>query len=208
MLLQNRLIDFKLLANACAFYSAHGYSQIEVPWIVNPMVSMSTFEGSPESDIAFKLDSGHSLVCSAEQGFVSLMLDDKLTDNTKYFSISPCFRNERMDDTHSKWFIKLELFAYSTNNAKFDETFKSDALKFFGSCGLNRSTGASLKSVDTSEGTDIYAELKRHDGFYIEIGSYGVRDIEGYTVSYGTGAALPRLSAVIEESERLSIGSL
>lgn len=213
MLLQERLIDYKMLSNACAFYSAYGYAQTEVPWVVGVDESKSTFVGNPDDDISFKLSNSEVLVCSAEQGFVARMHDLALTPKTKYFSVSPCFRDERLDHTHSKWFIKLELFAYFSQEddgiaEEYKLAFENDAMRFFGVCGFNRTTGAKLIKKYTDIGTDIYAETPTRDGFSLELGSYGLRGIGDKVIVYGTGLALPRMSLAIDESEARSIGGV
>jgi hypothetical protein len=69
----------------------------------------------------------------------------------------------------------------------------SDAYYFFESLGYTGRCGeqaAKIETVDTPVGRDI-----NFNG--IEVGSYGIREFEGFKWVYGTGAAEPRLSQAI-----------
>lgn len=191
MLLQEKVIDYRMLADAVEFYTDKGYSQCEVPWVVESVFSFAT---SPTRDkgIAFELTDGDFLVASAEQGFVKEDFLGRLTRDKKWFAVSPCFRNEKLDETHSKWFMKLELFAsaYSHEDAAlFGIDFLRDAKEFF---------------ERYVEQTNV---VRTHDGFDIngshglELGSYGVRTLDpGHFIAYGTGLALPRFTLATEWS--------
>ena len=110
-LLQHVGVDYEALAMACKFYRNYGYRQIETPWLISEDSALST---SPDGTrgCAFVTDGGQYLVCSAERGFIEMLGRGALRSDTNYFSVSPCFRNEQLDSTHSKTFIKLELFAF------------------------------------------------------------------------------------------------
>jgi hypothetical protein len=183
-MLQDKKIDYRLLASACEFYEARGYEQIEVPWVISPDISIMT---SPTGTLrgAFVLSDGRTLVCSAEHGFVDKTLKDELVPDKFYYSVSPCFRDEILDATHSKWFMKLELFFVTKKPLASGYAvlqMVKDAYSFFSYSGVNN-----VKK----EATEIGIDLMAGD---LEIGSYGTRVIGDYTIAYGTGAALPRLS--------------
>lgn len=187
MLLQDRPIDYSILARACEFYANEGFTQVEVPWVVMPAFSRMT---SPTGDdgIAFVLRDGRHLVCSAEQGFIQEVMTGNLVTGREYFSVSPCYRDEIPDGTHSKWFMKLELFGISTSSIgarAMAEEFTIAARRFFTSEHVAHSL---LR-------TDIGVDVMAGD---LEIGSYGIRQIGNVYAAYGTGVALPRLQLAKE----------
>lgn len=181
-------IDYTALSTACNFYSNYGYQQIETPWLIDEEFMLST---SPDGTrgCAYMTDGMEYLVCSAEQGFMQLAFRGELQSQKKYYSVSPCFRNEQEDVLHVKQFMKLELFGYADNkNAahEFVHHFLEDARELF----------RHKFSVETSVVcTDIGVDLVNKNG-YIELGSYGVRNYGGMHCAYGTGLALPRITQV------------
>lgn len=184
MLLQYKQIDYKLLAEACRYYNNIEYNQIESPWIIEEKYSLIT---SPDGSrgVAYALDNGQHLICSSEQGMLQMTFNNTLRSGLKYFSVSPCFRDEPLDDSHSKWFMKLELFAICTteNGAKVLSTrFSSDASTFFKRYKVKH------KIIQTLIGEDII------DSNGLELGSYGIRKYDDFCTVYGTGLALPRFS--------------
>lgn len=184
--LQDKLIDYRILAKACDFYESHKFQQIEVPWIIHSIYSHFT---SPTGDkgYAMALEDGNSyLVCSAEQGFIRQAILGELPKRKWFYSVSPCFRDEDLDETHSKYFMKLELFTLN-GRAKCTsdyQKFASRAYQFFrNECGITE-----LRIEQTPIGLDIMSGD-------LELGSYGVRQIAGEEwCAYGTGVALPRVS--------------
>jgi seryl-tRNA synthetase len=188
MMLQDKILDYQILADACKFYRFREYEQIEVPWIVCADFAQLTM---PESAVPFVLNDGAYLVGSAEQGFVQMALLNQLDYGKFYFSVSPCFRNEKRDDTHSTWFMKVELFHKSTTHAAASNAamyMMDHAIQFFRKAGV-----IELQTARVDTGIDIMADS-------LEIGSYGVRQISDFYVAFGTGAALPRLQLAIEAS--------
>lgn len=186
-MLQTKLIDYPLLARACQFYESRGYKQIEVPWIVEGEVSRMTSPTGTDG-VAFILQDSRHLVCSAEHGFIDMFLHGGLEIHQKYYSVSPCFRDEEHDDTHSKWFMKLELFVACERRAGavlyYDGFIK-------GARTLFREEGVETETIETAIGLDLMAGD-------LEVGSYGLRKINNSYVAYGTGLALPRLSLAQE----------
>lgn len=185
-MLQNRIIDYGALAKACDFYSHRCYDQIEVPWIVEGEISRMTSPDGTDG-VAFILHNGKHLVCSAEQGFLKMYMDGELETNQKYFSVSPCFRDE-LDETHSKWFMKLELFAVCSKNA-MAAILVDGFIK--GARTLYKELGVTTDITRTEIGFDLMAGT-------LELGSYGFRSIGDDYLAYGTGLALPRLSLAQE----------
>ena len=94
-------IDYNLLNKALKYFSKKGFNQIEVPW----RVSREAINGTFDSKDSFK-SKDKFLIGSAEQGFLELHLQNKLTSN-QLMSVSPCFRNEPEDYFHQQEFIKL-----------------------------------------------------------------------------------------------------
>lgn len=189
-MLQSKLIDYRLLADACQYYDKQGYMQREVPWIVEAEYSRMT-SPLPGDGFSFVLQDKRHLVASGEQGFVEQTLRGvgEFSYTDRCFAVSPCFRDEPHDATHSKWFMKLELFSlHAKPEAAYQSSFKM--------LDQARTFALSKGCIDTwQQKTDIGYDLMVSE---LEIGSYGIRKIGDYYIAYGTGAALPRLSLAIE----------
>lgn len=150
------------------------------------VIPLTTLLLTTEKTKILLCNDGLGLVGSAEQGFLQLVLDDKLEDRyATYMSDGPCFRplDEGRSPYHHGYFYKLELFCLDCEDrwAPFLET----AREFF-----QAHTDKKVKTVRTEEGFDL--EI---DG--IEVGSYGRRMVGPLDWSYGTGLALPRFSQVV-----------
>lgn len=190
-ILQHRPIDYLSLSKACQYYTSCGFEQVEVPWIVNRFFSVIT-SPSGDSGCAISVGEHDFLVCSAEQGLIRQAVLNELSRGKALFAVSPCFRDEEHDETHSKQFVKLELFTVDTEKVcrRRVRTFADMAVFLFRSLGVRNP-----EVVETGIGLDVMA-----DG--LELGSYGVRNIMGSEwCTYGTGIALPRLSLAVERSE-------
>lgn len=179
------LIDWSLLAKAAQFYAQAGFTQTETPYALPEVYHSYT---KPHNDPSFILNNGvfkeqpHELVGSAEQGFIYLILNDLVHTQEKLFSITPCFRCDNYDDLHQPWFMKLELFHYSSEFN--DIILMVNLVKKF----LELQTKSPLIIVNTTV-TSYDLELNG-----IEVASFGFRVVEGLTFIYGTGLALPRFS--------------
>lgn len=184
---RNVNIDYEVLASACKFYSYYGYSQIETPWLVSEKSALATALDDSRGG-TYVTDDGQHLVYSAEQGFVQMVLSGQLEPGKNYFSLSPCFRSGVPGGTHSKTFVELGLFSYFNNNRKdlasqAVNQFVEDARELFATRikVLTRivpiTTGYNIEDVDG-----------------LELGSYGIKIIDGLYCTYGTGIALPRIS--------------
>ena len=185
------LIDYDVLHKALKYFSKHGFTQIEVPWRVSKEAINVTFN----SNESFKSDDKF-LVGSAEQGFLELQLQGKLTSSGQYMSVSPCFRNETADYYHQQEFIKLELIYFSNFEISKDDVqfvaFRQFVVSFI-------TKKLNIKSSDiiimqTNDKSSLHSEDILING--LEYGSYGVRMFKDFYYIYGTGIALPRFSKI------------
>lgn len=194
-------IDYTLLGLAANFYKKAGYENVETPWIVDYREIVST---APNNLPGYAVEvippcgdnpSKEFLVCSAEQGFVYMLNRYLLSPEQLYYSVSPCFRYEDDTEIHSKEFMKLELFSYSTiysNAIDLMNIHIANALTFI--------KGHVDKNVSTLENSDAGIDIISYNG--IELGSYGVRRIGDFYIAYGTGIALPRASLVFSQTKK------
>lgn len=176
------MIDYTVLSQALSFYSIHGFRQIEIPWITDSDSLRATLPPNMERDpIMWVPNMGGGLVGSAEQGFVQIRNN---IPRSLLMAVSPCFR--RGDDRsplHQQTFMKLEL--HDNRDDRDLLGMVGTALRFY------QLHVPDARVIETPEGFDIV------DLHGIELGSYGERTHNGYSWVYGTGVALPRLSAVI-----------
>ncbi len=189
-------IDWEMLYKAEKYYRlALNSTYIETPWIVEPNVAGIT---APSDEIKCSLG---QLVGSAEQGFLQLLndRDPKMEMGRYYHSISPCFRNDVIDELHERHFMKLELiYPYADGNGYVgpysvlsDMIDKAKELFF--------ELGGVLSKVEpiVDQGYDIVGYKSG-----IELGSYGIRSAGGCIKwVYGTGLALPRFTLVKEKEK-------
>lgn len=185
------LINYDVLHKALKYFSKHGFTQIEVPWRVSKEAINVTFN----SNESFKSDDKF-LVGSAEQGFLELQLQGKLTSSGQYMSVSPCFRNEVVDYYHQQEFIKLELIYFSNHEINKDDvqfvTFRQFVVSFI-TKKLNIKPSYII-IMQTNDKNSLHSEDILINGF--EYGSYGVRKFNDIYYIYGTGIALPRFSKI------------
>jgi aspartyl/asparaginyl-tRNA synthetase len=181
-------INYNILAEALTHYKVCGYQEIDVPWLVSKEAVNIT---KPLTCRSFETFAGH-LVGSGEQSLLEIR---NLLNNQKYVCITPCFRDDERDDNlHFNYFMKVELMhvindSFSLIQEKNAlEDVINDAYNFMNNrmwksnCTINR--------VATPDGIDINING-------IEVGSYGIRMIEGFKWIYGTGIAEPRFSQAI-----------
>lgn len=178
-------INWELLSEAYKYYS-NFYQYIETPYLIPKEYTEYT---KPHTNNSFILTNDdfhtqpHELVGSAEQGFIYLLLNERL-EKQKYFSITPCFRSEQFDTLHQPWFMKLELFNYSSDENDL-ESMIQECMSFF----ADQNIIPQLEQT-SSKSYDILINN-------IEVGSYGFRKIENHTFIYGTGLALPRFTIAL-----------
>jgi hypothetical protein len=184
------VINWSAIGEAVQYYRRHGFTYVEVPWIVPRAVIDVTI---PPGHVPHETTGG-ALVGSAEQSFVAMMLDGQLKRGESYVAASPCFRDDPPDRLHQTTFFKVELVYISDGQDPWDEDLKRKfahgmaltAQRFFHSTLLPKGSPAT-SIVQTADGYDI-----EYQG--IELGSYGVRGHNGWTWVYGTGLAEPRFS--------------
>lgn len=193
--IKNYLIDYELLGEAQKYYDRKGFHPIEVPWVVDKEFSLIT----TTKDKTFATKPSKHVVGSAEQAFLQLAVNKKLVEHYRYQAITPCFRRDTVDESHSQWFMKLELFEFCTDattnpklNLGLEYTYLiSSAFEFFQTTtgkafGFFPHLAPKTEIVATEDGSDITVNG-------VEVGSYGKRCYKNVTWIYGTGVALPRL---------------
>jgi hypothetical protein len=175
------MIDYARLDRSIKFYEDYGFKRIESPWTVTKAISNITkpVDGKDWEIIG----KDKVLVASGEQSFLYLYLKGFLPKG-KYQTITPCFREEKFDITHTKYFIKNELIITDeVNTLKLDEIV-SICQRFF-----EKEIGKGVDVVKTEQGFDL-----EYNG--IEIGSYGIRSCEYLDWIYATGLAEPRMTII------------
>lgn len=172
-------VDWGRLAEAVRFYEARGYARREVPWFVPRDIQEIT---CPFPQNIMSVAGLGCLVGSAEQAFLALALAGDIVPG-RYLALTPCFRDEPEDVTHTKTFMKVELFACGPEDQMWAEAerMRDDALAFMTGAGRLPDT------VETPAGWDL-------EICGVEVGSYGTRRARGLTWAYGTGLAEPRFS--------------
>ena len=178
-------IDYLKLMAALKYYQQLGFQYVNLPWAVSDHFTDLT---KPSNMKNFYLND-LALVGSGEQSFLSMLANHQLPQG-RYVGITPCFRDEpQVDELHSKYFMKVELI--DTLNINFDslENIIMSAMKFFTPYGIE------CEIENTGIGSfDIIDSVNR-----IELGSYGIRQIEGMQWIFGTGCAEPRLTNIIKK---------
>jgi len=175
------MIDYARLDRSIKFYEEYGFKRIESPWTVTKEISNITKPADVKDWEIIGKDK--VLVASGEQSFLYLYLKGFLPKG-KYQTITPCFRDEPFDITHTKYFIKNELIITDeVNSLKLDEIV-SICKKFF-----EKEIGKKVDVIKTEQGFDL-----EYNG--IEIGSYGIRSCEYLDWIYATGLAEPRMTII------------
>lgn len=175
------MIDYNRIGRSIDYYESKGFSRIESPWTVTKSISKIT---KPQDKIDWTIkEKDKVLVASGEQSFLYLYLKGFLPKG-RYQTVTPCFREEIFDETHTKYFMKNEIMI--TDKANDYELEKViDFCKLF----FESELGEELDIVKTGEGYDL--EI---DG--IELGSYGIRNCDYLEWIYATGLAEPRFSFI------------
>lgn len=175
------MIDYARLDRSLIYYEKNGFKRIESPWTVTKAVSNITKPpGGKDWEIVGK---DKVLVASGEQSFLYLYLKGFLPKG-RFTTITPCFREEPFDLTHTKYFIKNELIITDKVDKESLIELVHICKKFF---EIEFSTEVDI--INTTEGYDLEVNG-------IEIGSYGIRNCEYLKWIYGTGCPEPRFSVV------------
>ena len=181
------MIDYKILSESIEHYENLGFTRIETPWMVPECIDDLT---KPEDKRHFQLEHNKKcLVASGEQSFLYLYMKGFLPKG-KFQTITPCFRDEYVDEIHGKYFMKNELII--TDEISSDNFFK--IVKSAGDFFSKYINTKYLFTEETDDGLDI---LYHKDDIKIELGSYGIRKCNFLTWIYGTGCAEPRLSNIL-----------
>ena len=176
------MIDYQKIADAVTYFQSLGYKYVEVPWIVRPEIS----EITNRSFRNFETFMGN-LVASGEQSFLDIR--DTFGQNDKRVCVTPCFRDEEIVNEISRnWFIKAELIiANPTDERRQRAEMFIDAYHFF-----KRYDNAMPIETLNDTSNDYYKKDIGING--LEVGSYGIREYNGFKWIYGTACAEPRLS--------------
>lgn len=186
------MIDYKLLDDSEQYYEISGFKRVESPWTVTQEIIDITL---PPDSKPHKLqhEDGKCLVGSGEQSFLYLYLKGFLPLG-KFQTITPCFRSDHFDFTHTKYFVKNELIWTDDVSIENLKNICNIALDFFSKYFKV------LRLVNTGNNTfDIEVCV---NGKAYEVGSYGIRSCEFLTWIYGTGLAEPRTSSLIKLAEK------
>jgi len=194
------MINYRILADSLEYYESLGYNRIEVPWMVTE--SIDSITRPTEIEPLHLPVKNKNLIASGEQGFLYLNLKQYINQG-KYVTLTPCFRTESYDFTHSKTFMKTELIVIAPDKEKENQILNSvlhDALNFFKKIVGNKYEGLiEIRKID-----DISYDIDINvDGEMIELGSYGIRSYKYMRWIYGTGCAEPRLTRIIKTLDQI-----
>lgn len=191
------MIDYSLINHAIFYYKELGYKEIETPWLVDEEISNLT---KPIEKINFHIYNS-VLVGSGEQSFLQLLYNGELDQNvpSRYITTTSCFRDDTIDDTHKRYFVKSEIIIFGFSELELlDELnkLKKHAYDFF-------SSFTTVKILEESANT--YDIIDCDTG--IELGSYGLRrilfpDKSSMFYVYGTACAEPRLSFCLKQKKK------
>lgn len=189
------MIDYSKIAAGIEFYTKHGFKFVDAPWIASQTATDIT---RPEGATNYPFEKGF-LVASGEQSFFQLILDGKLEPGC-YSCVTPCFRDDKLDRYHQRWFLKLELI--DTQDVTTGRPLELAYLaKEFFNVYLDNTAVVPTQPLDKTlvpeTGYDVISNG-------IELGSYGLRQhpLIGSWV-YATGCAEPRLSTVVSDANNL-----
>lgn len=173
------MIDYKKIADSLEYYEEKGFQRIESPWTVTKEVSKIT---APDTAKFWSVEEKNKvLVASGEQSFLYLYLKGFLPKG-KFQTVTPCFRDEPFDNSHTKYFIKNELIQTDDVGSKAFLTMLTDAYEFYSQ--YTKNVLVVYKSI-----TEADIEING-----VEVGSYGIRECNFLKWIYGTGCAEPRLT--------------
>ena len=188
------LIDYRKMADAQTHYAAHDYQEVAVPWIIERDAYLVTHPAGKDVRDFYTL--GGYLNGSGEQSFIQMLMDDEKLGRA--CCVTPCFRDARAyDELHHPYFVKLELIDTTASQDNLRRMIASARTYFDGYFHADVPTRIVPRSNEGVDACDLV------DGLHsIELGSYGIRTHNGFRWVYGTGVALPRLSAVLAHHER------
>lgn len=192
--------QYQRLITAMRFYEKRGYRPLDVPWAVSKE-AMDITRPAWAGPTTMMYDAGGKTICpvaSAEQSFLQMQMD--ATDRGErmegsYVAVTPCFRNEPViDNLHKPYFIKVELIDWGKTDLIALDAMIRTAQEFFGFWIDTYTIPNADPDPIGSAAIDIVGKHSK-----IELGSYGLRQHPRVgNWLYGTGAAEPRLTHVIE----------
>lgn len=186
----NTQIDWHLISDFLSYYKVQEYKYIDTPWVVSDTATYVTLPSNFNPTRIGSIEDGRSLVGSAEQGFIEMMLHGELSFG-KWVSAGPCFREEvNQDDLRRSYFFKIELCHILTDQQwEYKLDHLADMIH-----DVEENFEQHINLNITKKITDSGFDLEING---IEIGSYGFRSFSGFNWIYGTGLALPRFDAAI-----------
>lgn len=185
------MINYSNIDKSIKYYAKLGYSRVEVPWTVTKAVSEIT-KPSHKKDIELT-GKNKVLVASAEQSFIYQYIKGFLPKG-KFQAVTPCFRDEVFDFTHSKYFMKNELINTQDISVNSLKSMVDNSVIFFKNI-LNTNHITFNEDIMSKKSYDViyYGSNKQ-----IELGSYGIREYDNHRWIYGTAIAEPRTTIVKE----------
>jgi len=192
-------MNFDIINHSIYFYKNEGFKYVEVPWLIDEEVSNYTI---PPNKQNFNIKD-QVLVASGEQSFLQLMKDNNLSYG-KYVTMTPCFRDDELDEIHQRYFLKTELFVHDTLDNLMNMFFSIiDICKRFFSQYINVELIPinDPQPLNVSINNNISYDITDMNG--IELGSYGIKILHGLSWIYATGCAEPRLSYVINKNKKV-----
>jgi seryl-tRNA synthetase len=109
------MINYQNIQDSIDHFNNENFKRVESPWTVTKEIADITMPPGWEH---FSItEKNKVLVGSGEQSFLYLYLKEFLPKG-KFQTVTPCFRNNSFDLTHSKYFIKNELIDTEEPNQK------------------------------------------------------------------------------------------
>jgi hypothetical protein len=186
------MINYDIIEASIRYYADKGFVRLETPWVVPKAITDIT---KPPFAKDFRLHNSEDvLVASGEQSFLYQYRMGYIPKG-RYQTVTPCWRDEDITLTHSKWFLKNELIITDrVSKAMLDEVVQHAATFF-------KSYGIEVNVFKTEDGTSNYSfDINCGD---IELGSYGIRNHDTLLWIYGTGVAEPRFSSTLTKERQI-----
>lgn len=168
------MIDYGRIQRSIDFYRVHEFQRIESPWTVTKAVSSIT-KPSEKEDWYIE-NKNKVLVASGEQSFLYLYLKGFLPKG-KFQTVTPCFREDVFDETHTKYFIKNELIITDEVNESSLKWVVAQCKKFF-----ELELDHEVKIIELENSIDLEVD--------------GIRKCDYLEWIYATGCAEPRMSHI------------
>jgi len=170
---------------------AEAFEFVNLPWLVPQRYLDATkpLHLGAAPDIATPFG---SVVASGEQAFLQMWEEGRLLSDQGYIGWTPCVRQEPVfDELHHYYFVKAELFCVPTDDPRIAvERMVCGSHTWF--CELLHKLGRSRgHRLEVSRIDDTQTDVLLNG---VEIGSYGMRLVNGQAVVFGTALAEPRFT--------------